>query len=634
MYIHNLSGKKLVAYLKKETPVILPNERITFTRTLSNCRFFGGLSNNALDYGTTIEVGLEGRRELVLKSMKRCEKEKNKKGLRFLKDVIKIIDAIEDLSDRYALEAKKKGNTEVYQILSNIPRNGAKTFHEALQFLRLLQFVCRYDNISHSPIGRFDQYMYPYFKADIDSGSLNYESAYELVEEFFLSCNKDTDMYLGVQVGDNGQSLVLGGVDKSGKTVYNELSEMCLKASEDLKIIDPKINLRINKDTPIEIYEEGTKLTKVGLGFPQYCNDDIVIPGLVALGYELEDARDYALAACWEFVIPGVGHETVNADVISFPSIINNAMKNELKRSPDFESFMESLPKIFKKRFKIIATRQKFRKILPSVFQSLLSKGSIEKAIDISKCCKYNNIGIHGPGLACAADSLAAIKKHVFDDKTIKKDELIKAVNANFESYDEIHNLLKYKSPKMGNNDDYVDLLGLKLLEIFADTLKTRKNRYGGCFRPGTGSAMFYIWSSSLIGASADGRKKKEYFPANYSPSLSTKLKGPISIIQSFTKPDLKKTINGGPLTLELHDSVFRNDDGIKKVAMLVKSAMDMGLHQLQLNAINRDTLIDAQQNPENYRNLIVRVWGWSGYFVELDKPYQDHIIARTELMV
>ena len=145
---------------------------------------------------------------------------------------------------------------------------------------------------------------------------------------------------------------------------------------------------------------------------------------------------------------------------------------------------------------------------------------------------------------------------------------------------------------------------------------------------------MYYLWHAKDIPATPDGRRKGEALPANYSPSLFSRCKGPVSILRSFAKPDLSKTINGGPLTLELHDTVFRTPDSIRKVAMLVKSFMDMGGHQLQLNAVNKETMLDAQRHPENYRNLIVRVWGWSGYFVELDKEYQDHIIQRMELSV
>ena len=176
--------------------------------------------------------------------------------------------------------------------------------------------------------------------------------------------------------------------------------------------------------------------------------------------------------------------------------------------------------------------------------------------------------------------------------------------------------------------------LATRLLHFFAKSLEGYRNDRGGIFRAGTGSAMYYIEHGEKIAATADGRRAGEGLSANYSPSLFTRCNGPVSVILSFTSPDLSLVANGGPLTLELHDTMFRSPESIAKTAGLVKSYILRGGHQLQLNAVNRDMLLDAQKNPDAYRNLIVRVWGWSGYFVELDREYQDHIIARCEYTV
>lgn len=186
----------------------------------------------------------------------------------------------------------------------------------------------------------------------------------------------------------------------------------------------------------------------------------------------------------------------------------------------------------------------------------------------------------------------------------------------------------------MGNDDDRADQYAVWLLDAFADAVKGLRNERGGCVRAGTGSAMYYLWDAEGLGATADGREAGVPLPANYSPSLNLKLNGPVSVVKSFAKPDLRKTINGGPLTLEFSESVFSQPESMMKVAQLVRLFVQRGGHQLQLNTVNRDRLLDAQQHPENYRNLIVRVWGWSGYFVELDKCYQDHVIRRAELLV
>jgi formate C-acetyltransferase len=244
----------------------------------------------------------------------------------------------------------------------------------------------------------------------------------------------------------------------------------------------------------------------------------------------------------------------------------------------------------------------------------------------------YNNYGIHGTGLTTAVDSLAAIRKYIFEEKILTKKDMLQMLQKNFEGYDEVYSTLRYQGPKMGNDDDRVDALASRLLSWFADALEGKHNDRGGIFRAGTGSAMYYVWHSKNVGATPDGRRKGEALACNYSPSLFSHVNGPVSIIKSFAKPDLVRVANGGPLTIELHDTIFRNSDSLHKVAFFVKSFMDMGGHQMQINAVNREKLKDAKKHPENYRNLIVRVWGWSGYFVELDEVYQDHIIERMEL--
>jgi formate C-acetyltransferase len=440
-------------------------------------------------------------------------------------------------------------------------------------------------------------------------------------------------LYPGVQQGDNGQSMVLGGLNIDGTDSFNLLSELCLKASLDLKLIDPKINVRVHKGSPLSLYVLGTRLTKQGLGFPQYSNDDVVIPGLIDLGYSPEDAHNYAVAACWEFIIPGRAMDIPNIAALSFAEAMQGAVTDKLCSCPDFGSFMSAVKDNIRSQAEDIVKRVKNLYVFPAPFISLMMEGCSENGRDVSLGCVYNNYGVHGTGIATAADSITAVKKYVFEEKRFTPEELLAAMARDFEGDNEMLCLLRYASDKMGNDEGDADGIAAELLECFAESLKGVVNERGGIFRAGTGSAMYYIWHSKNMQATPDGRRKNEGLAANYSPSLFMRSKGPVSIIKSFAKPNLRKVINGGPLTLELCDTVFRSEESIGKVAVLVKSFMDMGGHQLQLNSVNRETMLDAQKHPENYGNLIVRVWGWSGYFVELDKEYQDHIIQRMELM-
>ena len=512
-----------------ETPVILPCEQICFMRTVKNLpeiisekewaeikgkhfiHELGFCSNFTPDYGRIISSGLEKIREGADEYGKR------------------MIDSILSLSERYRMEALKQGRDDIAEVLSVVPRHGATSFKEALQFFRIIHFSLWLEGNYHVTIGRFDKYMLPYLEADLDSGIQTEETALALLEDFFLSFNKDSDLYPGVQQGDNGQSMVLGGVDENGNEVFNILSELCLKASGENMMIDPKINLRVNKETPIEVFELGSRLTEKGLGFPQYSNDDVMIDALISNGYDEKDARDYTVAACWEFIIPGCGGDIANIGALSFPKLIDNC-----------------------------------------------------------------------------------IHKHT--DK---------------ETYEEF-----FEAVKMGNDVDEVDDISVKLLDGFSDALKGRKNCLGGEYRPGTGSAMYYLWHADEIGASPDGRRRGEPFGTNFSPSIFAHISGPISVIKSFSKQNFKKVFNGGPLTLEFHHSMFKGEDAISKIASFVKSYITLGGHQLQLNAVNLDKLRDAQVNPDKYKNLVVRIWGWSAYFVELDKSYQDHVMKRQEYVL
>lgn len=613
---------------KAETPVILEGEKIVFLRTVRNIpdifsedewaeikskhyiHELGYMSNLAPNYERVIKNGLLKERENADEYGKRS------------------IDAVLELVGRYREEAIKIGRTDVADILNKVPAYGAESFREALQAFRIIHYSLWLEGNYHNTVGRFDKYIYPYLKADLEKEAITEAEAYDLLVDFFLSFNKDSDTYVGVQQGDNGQSMVLGGMEENGNEVFNILSKMCLEASEELKMIDPKINLRVSKNTPIEVYELGSRLTKAGLGFPQYSNDDIVIDGLKNLGYSEKDARDYVVAACWEFIIPKVGADVANIGALSFPKVVDTVLHRDLKNCAAFNEFENCMKAEIKKSCDEICDNIKDLWFVPSPFMNVCMD------CDIYTGGKYNNFGIHGSGVATAADSLEVIRKYVFEEKSVTAEELIEAVDSDFEKHSELLPKFRFETPKMGNDIDEVDELAVKLLDWFADGLEGRKNCRGGVFRAGTGTAMYYLWHANEIGASPDGRRKGEPFGTNFSASLFAKINGPFSVVKSFTKPHYERAINGGPLTLEFHNSMFTDDDCIKKVAALVKAFIDMGGHQLQLNAVNMEAMKDAQIHPENHKQLVVRIWGWSAYFVELDKEYQDHVMSRQEYIV
>ena len=637
--------------LKAETPAFMDGERLAFLRTVKQIPDLhtdeemaarraagtafgekGVVFNLTADFAPTIRDGLGARLAEIDVRLARSRAEGDAEGIEFLENAMLSVKAVLDLAERYDAAGAARPS---YQAVAPALRKGSHTLHEALQTLRILHYAMWCEGEYHCGLGRIDQYLFPYYEADVKAGRLTEETALEEMEEFFIACNRDSDLYIGVQQGDNGQSVMLGGVTREGKPAFNDLSRLCLKACGELKLVDPKINLRVDKSTPLGIYELGTELTAKGLGFPQYANDDVVIPALQRWGYELEDARDYSVAACWEFLIPGCGMDINNIDAVSFVGALDAALRILTQRHKDTECSFDDVKREFfaeiQRRADALVKKYAHVEILPGPFVSVISTDCIKKARDISKGAKYNNFGIHGTGIAVAVDSLASVRELVFEKKLVALEELVKLLDTDFAGRPDVLAAAK-AAPKMGNADARADDLAKELVAFWGHAFDGKRNDRGGIFRPGTGSAMYYIWHARDVPASADGRLKGEPLSANYAPSLDVPVKGPVSVVRSFTEPDLGPVCNGGPLTIEIHDSAFAMPDGVGKVANLVKFFIERGGHQMQINTINRDTLLDAQAHPERHRHLIVRVWGWSGYFIELDKCFQDQIIKRVEL--
>lgn len=637
-----------------ESPAFLDGERIALTRTVRqvpdlhteaemDARRAAGTAfgekgvvfNLTADFGPAIRDGLDARLAQMRARLARCRAENDAEGVSFLENAILSVEAVLAFVERYRAAAEARGLADVAETLARVPRFGARTFREALQALRALHYAMWCEGEYHCGLGRIDQYLLPYYEADLAAGRLDEDGALELLEEFFVACNRDSDLYVGVQQGDNGQSVMLGGVTRDGAPAFNGLSRLCLRACGELRLVDPKINLRVDRSTPIEIFRLGTELTARGLGFPQYANDDVVIPALEKWGYAPEDARDYTVAACWEFVIPGCGMDIDNIDAVSFPGALDAALRALCSRGAEDGIGYDAVEAAFlaeiQRRADALVEKYRHVEILPGPFVSAISTGCVERARDICRGAKYNNFGIHGTGISVAVDSLASVRELVFEKKLVTLPELVGLLDTDFAGRPDVLAAAK-AAPKMGNADARADEIAKRAIAFWGRAFDGKKNDRGGVFRPGTGSAMYYVWHAREIPASPDGRLSGHPFPANWAPSLDVPVKGPVSVVRSFTEPDLGPVCNGGPLTIEIHDSAFAMPDGVDKVAELVRFFVLRGGHQLQINAIDRETLLDAQAHPEKHRHLVVRVWGWSGYFVELDREFQDQIIRRVEL--
>ena len=637
-----------------EQPVIEPGEMIAFTRTTPSVppiysaedwarltqgrtlHELGPISNICADWGMVLSQGLAKRRQVALESKERFADDPD--ALIFLDSAIVTVDAVLELTTRYAEDAYRRGRADIGDVLHQVPANPPRSLREALQALRILHAVVWMGGHYHVGLGRFDQYLWPYLQSDLESGRLDVAQAEELIAEFFIALNKDSDLYPGVQQGDNGQSLMLGGTKRDGSDGVNPLTQIALRAALYTCMIDPKINLRIDANTDLSLLNLAVELTRKGLGFPQYSNDDVVIPALAAHGYEIEDARDYTVAACWEFIIPGKGMEVVNIGAVSMPAAVDRGLRVGLSAHESFEAICHRVALDIRDQVENLLGAYSKLLLPPAPYYSVLMDGCLERGRDLSTGLKYNNFGIHGAGSANAADALAAVKCFVFEDGTVEAKDLLRALDADFVGYEPLRIKLSDEGPKVGTNNDEADAILISLFEYFADACEqVGDNGRGGRVRPGTGTAMYYVWlvrgkdgmREPVVGATAEGRKNGEYLSANLAPSPNAPVSGPISVLQSFAKIPYDQVFNGGPITMELSDSVFRESESMRKVAMLVRTFTQLGAQQLQLNTLNVDTLLEAKQHPEKHKNLIVRVWGWSGYFCELGPEYQDHVIAR-----
>lgn len=642
-------AKRFAAMCLREAPLVFPEEKITFTRTnhaltspledaevmvgfTSRGTTYNVINNVCPDYSILLEKGLCGLESEIEESYRTADAE----GRDFLDACYITIDAIRDLTERYRAEAEKVGNQYVCNLLDQVPMGPARTFAEALQSIRIISSMFNIAGNYQLGFGRFDQYLIEFYRHDIEQGGMTQEDAKNLLSEFFLSLNKDSDLYFGVQQGDNGQSLMLGGIKPDGSSAINELTYLVLDVSNALKLIDPKINLRIDSDTPQDLLLKGCRLTRAGLGFPQYSNDEVVIPALVKAGYSLEDARNYTVAACWEFIIPGQGLDIVNQGAVSFPGAVNRVLHEANPAALTEEELDRRIKKDIDRQVSEILSNRDLN-LLPSPLVSLFFHGAIQQARDVTVSAKYHNRGIHGAGSAAGADALFIARKLLREGHGDRLVEILRATDRNFEGEEQLLRHLREEAPKVGNAEAEVDR-GLKdLFDWFADACE--KHSTSKCHvRAGSGSAQFYVfltdratdWTiAPKVGATIDGRREGEPFPSSLAPSSGVKVSGLLSVLKSFSVIDYSRVMNGGPITVEFSPAALESDEGLEKLSDVIRYFVRLGNQQLQLNVLDSRVLEDAMKHPERHRNLVVRVWGWSGYFCELAPEFQRQIINR-----
>jgi len=596
------------------------------------------LSHTAAGYDRVLEKGYGG-----LIKMAESKAEELRSGSGDIQSRLDFLDAVKIICNAagkhilcYADLAKGMTKTEFSHELEQIAENcraiaygTPKTFWQALQLFWFTHVFALMENYSLMAMGCFDRYMYPFYKADIESGRITKEQAQELIECTWIKLNESSDIST-----DNGLNAVFSGVGPDGQDVTNEISYMCLDATMNLQLVDPQINTRLHKNTPEPFMRKCCELAKLGMGYPSIFNDDSIIPALQSVGIPFEDACEYCNDGCTEVFISGKSDFYPVFAGQNLLSIFTGTL-NRLEKFESFGGFMdafkEDIANSVTDRFANADERDRaLAKISPVPFLSTTLHGCIESAKDKTEGgALYNHTGSIGGGLVNCVNSLAAVRKLVYEDKKVGKQELLDALESNFDGQERLRQMLLADAPKFGNGNGEVDAIAQEVAKFYCDEVLKYENPRGGRYLPGF-FQYHYVNTGKGFGATPDGRKAGDSLAVDLSPYLGTSRTGPTGVAQSVSVIDQSLCPLGTSTDIKLHPTALAGEEGTQKFAAFVRTFLAMGNMQLQMNIVDAKMLKDAQEHPEKYKDLVVRVWGFNAYFVTLAKDYQDYIIQRT----
>lgn len=626
-----------------------------------------GLSFFVADYGKIIREGIhktldEAKEEL--RNVRYVDNDSFDKAI-YLQAVIVALEAMVRMYHRYGdacteaanrcADPKRKAELEqMAETCHWIAENPSRNFRDAIQNFWFYWMMITHGTV---PGGRFDQYMYPFYKKDIESGAMTDADILELIEclrikimQFnFVSGNaKQRDKWAGMARWHN---FVIGGVDKDGNDASNELSYLVLEAANEVRTPHFTITLRVHDGTPKELMQKAMELVKTGLGMPAFVSDKSYIQGLVDQGVSLEDARDYALAGCLDLNLPGKSR--INAlGMFIVPKVLDITMHNGVMRETgeqlgpqtgemkDFKSFDQFYDAFKKQLYYFMGMYNEEHNILIRVTREV-NNDVVHSAFayDGIKCGKdimdrkmpYENASLMNPvGMISVVNSMAAVKQVVFEDHACTMEELYQALEANWEGYDQLHKLC-LEAPKFGNCDDRVDNIAADLYQFWADSCKTFTTVYGVPPRPTGISITAHAPGGSYTCATPDGRYSGETLPDGVvSPAQGTDVNGPTASLSSAMKIN-QDPFNAMLLNMKMHPTALASEADLAKLGALVKTYLTHGGKHIQFNVVDNKTLLKAQEKPQDYQDLVVRVAGYSTYFTLLTRAVQDEIIKRTE---
>jgi formate C-acetyltransferase len=663
--------------------------------------WFYSFGHLALDWEGIINRGLDEYIRYAEDRLKDPQTVKDPNKSTFIEGAIICYKAISKYIKRYAIEAKREWEKcsnpirkaellEISNSCEHISTKPARTFYEALQLLWFiilpLMKVCGCGVFN---LSRMDQYLYPYYKNDIESGKITREEALELIEEFYYKNNEimsptdhmsqeiDTTKNNLEVTYDDPNYIIIGGVLKGNKPGVNDLSHLFIEAAHNLKLRNPFIVVRYYKDIDNDFWLKVCKAMKDNATVVVY-NDLTMIPALLSYGVDEEDVIDYGFYGCNDPNIPaqegGLRQLWFNLTIplqLALNSGDNplkpkdkNDMEKETQyplvdrmiglmtgtyygvKTADLEEInsIDDLLEAYKQQVRFLL--EDYRRAFEKDFKLELKynagririedcflKGTIENAVTWNNGgTKYHKVIVQGSGLATVIDSLAAIEEIVFRNKEMSLKELVEILNSNYKDHEFLQARLRRKLPKYGNDIDWVDNLAKKVVNVFCDEiLNVNKPEYLYKFFPTISTDRDFTTMGKNVVATPDGRSTGEKISENQSPTEGADTSGFTALLNSVSKVPFNR-ITGGPLNVRLHPTAVKGDEGLKLFAVALKTYFDKGGMQIQVNVVSRQQLLDAQKNPDRYRNLCVRVTGYSAYFVQMGKKAQDELINRTEI--
>jgi pyruvate formate-lyase/glycerol dehydratase family glycyl radical enzyme len=566
-----------------------------------------------------------------------------------------------DLAAERAKEEVSPRKEELESMAENcywLSKKSPATFWQGIQYIWLILVGCLMEgNAASISPGRADQYLFELYKKDIAQGTLTMRDALELIEAFYIK-TAETSWFLSENAAmyfagyQPYHSLIVGGIDKRGVDATNELSYLFLTAKMDVKLHAPSLCVRVHKQSPEEFLQHAAKLARLGTGFPAFYNDECAIKMMLLSGGTIEEARNYQIVGCVEPFIPGKMSKWSDGGHYNFAcamefvltngrSLMNDNRQLGLQTGDPTQMTFEEIKDAVKaqlaymiKTISICAhvTEKLYYEMTPFPFISTLLDGTYESGKDLTAGGVKYTLGpaLIGTGIADLVNSLSAIKKHVFDEKTITMSSLIDAIEHNFEGYEDMRLMLENTTPMYGNDIEEVDLLAGEMMDFVAAEISSHPSWRGpGCIS-GIYPVSAHIPHGLVVGALPYGRKAGLPLADGCSPKAGTDHMGPTAVLKSVSKINHEAHKSGTLLNMRLDPVSVEGDLGLARITSIIRALVDLNIYHIQFNVISSDLLRRAQENPDKYKSLIVRVAGYSAYFTELCKEVQDDIIQRT----